>query len=65
MIVGLGIGLATPPVGMCLNAASKISDMSIMDIAKETLPFLICNVFVLVLVTFVPAVSLWVPGLFF
>ncbi|MTI62003.1 MAG: TRAP transporter large permease [Firmicutes bacterium] len=65
LIVGLGIGLATPPIGMCLNAASKISDMPIMDIAKETLPFLACNILVLILVTFFPAVSLWVPGLFF
>ncbi|AZO93379.1 TRAP transporter large permease [Halocella sp. SP3-1] len=65
LIVGLGIGLATPPIGMCLNAASKISDMPIMDIAKETLPFLVCNILVLILVTFFPKVSLWVPGLFF
>jgi len=65
LIVGLGIGLATPPIGMCLNAAAKISDMSIMEIAKETVPFLICNVFVLVLVTFFPQVSLWIPSLFF
>lgn len=65
LIVGLGIGLATPPIGMCLNAASKISGMPIMDIAKETLPFLLCNVLVLILVTFVPQVSLWIPSLFF
>lgn len=65
LIVGLGIGLATPPIGMCLNAAAKISDMSIMEIAKETVPFLVCNVFVLVLVTFFPQVSLWIPSLFF
>ena len=65
LIVGLGIGLATPPIGMCLNAAAKISDMSIMEIAKETLPFLFCNVFVLVLVTFFPQISLWIPSMFF
>lgn len=65
LIVGLGIGLATPPIGMCLNAASKISDMPIMDIAKEALPFIVCNILILILVTFFPAVSLWVPGLFF
>ena len=65
LIVVLGIGLATPPIGMCLNAAAKISDMSIMEIAKETLPFLFCNVFVLVLVTFFPQISLWIPSMFF
>ena len=65
LIVGLGIGLATPPIGMCLNAAAKLSDMSIMEIAKETLPFLACNVLVLILVTFFPQVSLWIPSMFF
>ena len=65
LIVGLGIGLATPPIGMCLNAAAKLSDMSIMEIAKETLPFLACNVLVLIHVTFFPQVSLWIPSMFF
>lgn len=65
LIVGLGIGLATPPIGMCLNAASRISGLSITEIAKEAFPFLICNIIILVLVTFVPALSLWIPGLFY
>lgn len=63
IIVGLAIGLVTPPVGMCLNVASKICGMSIVEIFKSALPFIICNVIVLVLVTFIPAVSLWIPGL--
>jgi len=65
LIVGLGVGLATPPVGACLNVASRISGMSIIDTAKATLPFLICNLIVLLLVTFIPAISLWLPSLFF
>lgn len=65
LIVGLGIGLATPPIGMCLNAASRISKMSIMDIARDSLPFILCNILVLLLVTFFPGISLWLPGLFF
>jgi len=63
LIVGLAIGLVTPPVGMCLNVASKISGLPIVAIFKSATPFLICNVIVLLLVTFVPAVSLWLPGL--
>jgi len=63
LIVGLAIGLVTPPVGMCLNVANKICGLSIVDIFKEALPFIICNVIVLVLVTFVPQVSLWLPSL--
>ena len=62
IIVGLAIGLVTPPVGMCLNVASKISGMPIVDIFKSAFPFIICNVIVLVLITFIPALSLWLPG---
>ncbi|MDC7218705.1 MAG: TRAP transporter large permease [Spirochaetales bacterium] len=65
MIVGLAIGLVTPPVGMCLNAATKICGMSITKIAYHALPFIICNIIVLLLVTFWPAVSVWLPSLVF
>ncbi len=63
MIVGTAIGLVTPPVGMCLNAATKICDLSITSIFWHAFPFLLCNVLILLLVTFVPEVSLWLPGL--
>ena len=55
MITGLAIGLVTPPVGMCLNACNKINRMPIVDIFKGALPYVICNVFVLI------AISLWAP----
>lgn len=63
LIIGLAMGLVTPPVGMCLNVASKISGLSIVAIFRAAVPFLICNLIVLLLVTFVPAISLWLPGL--
>jgi tripartite ATP-independent transporter DctM subunit len=63
LIVGLAIGLVTPPVGMCLNVANKICGLSIMEIFKSALPFIICNIIVLLLVTLIPSVSLWLPGL--
>lgn len=63
IIVGLAIGLVTPPVGMCLNVASKICGMSIIDIFKSAAPFIVCNIIVLFLVTFVPAISLWLPSM--
>lgn len=63
LIVGLAIGLVTPPVGMCLFVGSKISGLPIMKIFKEALPFLICNTIVLLLVTFIPQISLWLPHL--
>ncbi|MPN46864.1 C4-dicarboxylate TRAP transporter large permease protein DctM [bioreactor metagenome] len=63
IIVGLAIGLVTPPVGMCLNVASKICRMDIVSIFKSAAPFIICNVIVLVGITFIPALSMWLPSL--
>ncbi len=63
MICGTAIGLVTPPLGMCLNAANKISGLSIWDIFVAAAPFLICNLIVLLLVTYVPAISLFLPAL--
>lgn len=62
-IVGLAIGLVTPPVGMCLNTCNKINGMSVTRIAKGALPFIICNVLVLLGTTFIPAMSDWLPTL--
>jgi TRAP-type transport system large permease protein len=63
MITGLAIGLVTPPVGMCLNVASSISNMSIISIFRSAIPFLLANLLTLILVSFVPAISLWLPGI--
>ena len=63
MIIGLAIGLVTPPVGMCLNVATKIAKMSIVDCFKAAAPFLICNIGVLLIVTFIPAATTWLPTL--
>ena len=51
MITGLAIGLVTPPVGMCLNACNKINRMPIIDIFKGALPYVICNVIVLICIS--------------
>lgn len=63
MIVGCAIGLVTPPIGMCLNACSKVSKLSIIEIFKGAAPYMICNLLVLLLVTYIPALSTWLPGL--
>ncbi len=64
LITGLAIGLITPPVGMCLNACSKINKMPITDIFIGATPFLICNVFIFVLITLIPELTTWIPSLF-
>lgn len=63
MIVNLNIGLATPPLGVCLFAASSISNLSIEKISKAIFPFLLVEVFVLFLLTYIPALTLVVPRL--
>jgi tripartite ATP-independent transporter DctM subunit len=63
LICGLAIGLVTPPVGMCLNVASAISKLGIGKIFRGALPFLVANVLTLVLITLLPSLSMWLPGL--
>ncbi len=63
MITGLAIGLVTPPVGMCLNACNKINGMPVLEIFKHALPYIACNVIVLILISIVPALTTWLPSL--
>jgi tripartite ATP-independent transporter DctM subunit len=65
MVFNLVIGLTTPPVGVCLFVASSIGNVSLEKIAFAGLPFLLVSLLILVLVTYVPEVSLWLPGLFY
>lgn len=65
MVFNLVIGLTTPPVGVCLFVASSIGNVSLEKIAKAGLPFLLVSLFILILVTYVPGVSLWLPSLFY
>jgi len=63
LIVGMAVGLVTPPVGMCLNVVSTMTKLDIVTIFRASIPFLIADVIVLLLVTFVPTISLWLPTL--
>ncbi|MEX2594663.1 MAG: TRAP transporter large permease [Anditalea sp.] len=65
MVMNLVIGLTTPPVGVCLFVASSIGQISLERISKAGLPFLLISLLVLLLVTYIPEVSLWLPGLFY
>jgi len=61
MVVNLAIGLITPPVGVCLFLGCSIANTTISKVMKGFLPFYIVLLIVLLLVAFVPAVSLWIP----
>ncbi|MFL6533152.1 MAG: TRAP transporter large permease [Pseudomonas sp.] len=63
MLVNLGIGLITPPVGAVLFVGSAIGKVSIESTVKALLPFYAMLFVVLMLVTYVPAISLWLPHL--
>lgn len=63
LISSLAMGLVTPPVGMCLNVCSAISKLQIGTIFKAAAPFLLANLITLILITYIPALSLWLPSL--
>jgi len=63
LIVGLAIGLATPPVGQCLNVANKIARLELTETFVAASPFLLANGMTLVLVCVVPQLSLWLAGM--
>jgi tripartite ATP-independent transporter DctM subunit len=63
MMVNLGIGLITPPVGGVLFVGSAIAKLPIEAVVKALLPFFFAMLLVLMAVTYIPALSLWLPGL--
>ncbi|MBS4535058.1 TRAP transporter large permease [Clostridium sp. D2Q-14] len=58
MIVNLAIGMLSPPFGLNLFVASGISNMSISDVIKGTIPFILVLIIDLLIITFVPSLSL-------
>ena len=63
MILNCGIGLLTPPVGAVLFIGSAVGHVPIERVVKATLPFYILMIITLMLVTFVPSISLFLPSL--
>jgi tripartite ATP-independent transporter DctM subunit len=62
MLLNLGIGLLTPPVGAVLFVGCAIGKVKLEDVMKGIWPFYGVLLAVLMLVTFVPALSLWLPS---
>ncbi|MBN2260502.1 MAG: TRAP transporter large permease [Clostridiales bacterium] len=63
MTVNLAIGQVTPPVGVNLYVACGIADISLSRISKAVVPFIIASIIALLLITYIPAISLWLPNL--
>ena len=62
MILNLGIGLLTPPVGPTMVVGCAIGRVSMEAVSRSILPFYIPMLIVLALVTYFPMLSLWLPG---
>ncbi|MFC7455815.1 TRAP transporter large permease [Brachybacterium sp. GCM10030267] len=63
MIFNLMIGLLTPPVGLVLFVLSSVTKVPVTTVIKGVLPFFVPMLLVLALITFVPFLTTWLPGL--
>lgn len=63
-VLNLVIGLTTPPVGVCLFVASSIGQIKLSEAVKGLMPFFIWMIVVLLLVTYIPAITLFLPSFF-
>jgi len=63
VILNCGIRLLTPPVGSVLFIGSAVAKLPIEKVVKATLPFYLCMIITLILITFIPQISLFLPNL--
>ena len=63
IVLNCGIGLLTPPVGAVLFIGSAVAKLPMEKVVKATLPFYLCMIIVLILITFIPGISMFLPNL--
>ena len=63
IVLNCGIGLLTPPVGAVLFIGSAVGKVKMEKVVKATLPFYICMIIVLMMITFIPEISMFLPNL--
>ena len=64
VVLNCGIGLLTPPVGAVLFIGSAVAKRPMEKVVRATLPFYLCMLITLLLLTFIPQISLWLPSVF-
>ncbi len=64
LVLNLGIGLVTPPVGAVLYVGCAVAKIPVWEAIKNIWPFYIAMLVVLMLVTYIPEISLWLPSMF-
>jgi C4-dicarboxylate transporter DctM subunit len=62
MVFNLMLGLLTPPVGILLYICANFAEIRLEEVVKAVLPFFAVGIFVLLLITFFPALVLWLPN---
>ena len=63
MVINMEIGMITPPVGLNLYVASGITKMGLSQLSRAVVPWMLATFVVLMLVTYIPTISLWLPKL--
>ncbi len=63
VVINLIIGFITPPLGVCLFVGSSIGKVSIEDLIKVIWPFIVLGIILILLVTFIPALTTWLPSI--
>ena len=64
IVTNLAIGMLTPPLGICLMVAGSIADSKIIEISKAIVPFLLIMILDLLLITFVPFLTTFLPSVY-
>ena len=64
MVLNLCIGLCTPPVGTILFVGSSVAKIPVTRVIPRLIPLLLAMILALMLITYIPALSLWLPGVF-
>jgi TRAP-type C4-dicarboxylate transport system permease large subunit len=64
MILNLMIGTITPPLGVVLGVTSNVAGVPFEKVTAAVVPFLVPLLIVLLLITFFPVLTTWLPGLF-
>ncbi|WP_432545854.1 TRAP transporter large permease [Kineococcus sp. SYSU DK004] len=62
IVINLGIGLITPPVGICLLLSAEIAGSNVLNAVRAVAPFILAGIVVLLLVTYIPQISMWLPS---
>ena len=63
MVVNMEIGMITPPVGLNLFVTAGVAQMSVTQVVRAAIPFVGIMLMVLILITYVPILSTWLPTL--